>query len=138
MGIKFGIELLYSLKLTNLFDLRLVLRHRNDDSDRGPTVAFDANWLYYENSGRKGTDAPYVAIGDLAFIFAANNINVVVVADGPTRHDSKKASLDRRADKGLAQTVHAAHKAELMTLVDKSGDKGTQNSPQYAGCRKSR
>ena len=62
MGIKNGGQLLYSVGLTNINDLRVVLRHRNADSGRAPTVAFDANWLYYQFIKRKGKDAQFAAI----------------------------------------------------------------------------
>ncbi len=59
-----------------------------------------------------------MAVGNLSFAFAASGINVVVVADGPAQHHSKKACFERERNFVQSKMEYGVLKAEVMQLVE--------------------
>ena len=105
MGVQDASSCLYSVDKVSPDELATVVRRRaaanilaNQQEKRNPVVCLDVNWLACKYSGRSG--GPYPVVMKLAKVFIERRIDVLAVVDGPIRHHSKKASIQRRVTGG--------------------------------------
>ena len=104
MGVKSGGKILHHVDNLSQDDLVTILRHRATTirlRDAVPTIAYDANWLARKLASKKSS--PAANILELVKSFRYKGVNSIIVVDGPTRHHSKKATIER--DTVYEQTI---------------------------------
>lgn len=85
-----------------------------------PSVAIDANLLGYLFLQRSCG-----AIGGIRIVcqtFTSNGIDVVLVADGPNRHHSKRATIERSAQREIANIEATKKRIELTEALQMQTD----------------
>ena len=107
MGVSGGHNLTAGLINLKFDHLLSIIRHRHSlsgDPTRRKTVYFDASWLCRKNVAKAG--GPIGAIVQLAMVFAKEEgLHIIIVCDGATRHDSKRASIKRQSERKNARTI---------------------------------
>ena len=96
MGVTNGRKILHHVDDLSQDDLVTILRDRatkNRQRDAAPTIAYDANWLARKLTSKKVS--PAANIFELVKSFGYKGVNSIIVVDGPTRHHSKKSTIER-------------------------------------------
>ena len=118
MGIRTGSSCLYSVEGVSLDDLLTILRQRRNDRAKRPVICLDCNWLAMKYAKRSG--GPIHTILNIAKMFIEKGVDVCAVVDGPLRHHSKKASVQRRAAREQARFDSLLLRMRIMQNVSKS------------------
>ena len=110
MGVKNGGKILYHLDNLTQDELVTVLWDRaskNRTDYTLSTIAYDVNWLAWKLISKKASTASNIF--HLVKSFGCKGVNSIIVADGPTWHYSKKASIKR-------DSIHEQSKLDILIL----------------------
>ena len=121
MGVKSGGKLLYHVDNWSQDDLVTILRDRatkNRPGDAAPTIALDANWLARKLTSKKLS--PDANIFELVKSFGYKGVNSIIVVDGPTRHHSKKSTIERNTSYEQKKLDTILLRRALLQQVEKS------------------
>jgi hypothetical protein len=108
--------------VVNILKTRANQVHCDDDSTaigtaRRAVLDIDANQVGFNFINKPGGEAYLVYI--CATLFLKEGVDVCIVADGPTRHDSKRASSTRKADRLRSEIECMKARIELAALLGK-------------------
>ncbi len=94
--------------------LRLVHTQRKDGGATNrdnPGVAFDANAIGYKHRSRS-----ILAIREAAQAFVQKGVDVTIVFDGESRHQSKRDAINRRASRAKDQVELVELRSQLLAI----------------------
>ena len=123
MGISGNKNILYkspNLELSHVAEVLLdrVEQKKSSNSDfltRKPCVDIDANNIGF--SKLELASGPAGAVFQIAEIFSTAGIDVGIICDGPSRHPSKRDSVNRRAKRERARLSCLEARASLAALL---------------------
>ena len=122
MGLQSGGKCIYKSKPISLGDLYKVLEDRrdsrlttNDTSKRKPSLDIDANNIGFVFLSKAA--GPMGSLFQVALILAEAGIDITLVADPPSRHHSKRASIKRRSNIERARLECIDLQAQLAALL---------------------
>ena len=121
MGVTNGRKILHHVDDLSQDDLVTILRDRatkNRPGDAAPTIAFDANWLARKLTSTKLS--PAGNIFELVKSFGYKGVNSIIVVDGPTRHHSKKSTIERNTSYEQKKLDTILLRRALLQQVEKS------------------
>jgi len=121
MGVRGQKQILYLSKKISLAQLIEILSEtvRRRGVNRRPCVVIDANQI-----GMRFKSPAKVAV--VAHVLAAHRIDVIVAADGPSRLQTKLASVERGADRVHARIASMFAKSELAILLQNNSPDGVR------------
>jgi hypothetical protein len=122
MGVKDGSKAADQILGLTLAQFCAMMRNQAETNGRSgkPALDIDASWLWYKFKNRSG--GPLGNIVAFVKFLAREGFAINVVCDADERHDSKRASIDRRVGREHARLMAVEAKVQIMRLSMKLRD----------------